>query len=137
RLLLAGAPHLALEQLLAEIDRRPRLLALDPAPDLLARARGLHERQPVARRPLARVGQHLDRVAVLELARKRRDATVHPGAGAVQSDFGMHGECEIDRRRPAWQLLDVPLGGENEDLVLEQVDAEELHEFLRLARLLL
>src|SRR5690606_6195872 len=78
-----------------------------------------------------------DRVAVLQLARQRRDATVDLRAGAVQSHFRVHREREVDRRRTARKLLDVTLRREDKDLVLEQVDAEELHEFLRLARVLL
>src|SRR5690606_13198198 len=48
RLLLLRAAQLPLEQLPAQLERDPALLALDVAADLTARAGGLHEREPRA-----------------------------------------------------------------------------------------
>src|SRR5690606_28357819 len=137
RLRLPRLAQLALEQLLPELDRGRGLFALDPVADLLARAGSLDEREPVTRRPLLRVRRDLHRVAVLQLARQRRDAAVDLRAGAVRAHLGVHREREVDGRRTLRQLLDVALRREDEDLVLEQVDAQELEELLGLARLLL
>src|SRR2546422_3156807 len=76
------------------------LLLADPLPDLMAGPGRLHVCEPVARgfRLLAR--HDLDRVAVLEGAVQRRDPAVDASALAVLADLGVHGEGEVDRRRP-------------------------------------
>src|SRR5690606_21242983 len=130
-------PELPVEHVLAELPRRLELLLADPVPDPLPRPGRLHEREPVAARPLARVGGDLYAGAVPELARERRDAAIDLCARAVVPDLGVHAEREVDRRGSLGERLHVTLGREHEDLALEQVHAEELHELLRLGGVLL
>src|SRR5690606_31742601 len=52
-------------------------------------------------------------------------------------DLRVHRKRKVDRRCATGELLHVALRREDEDLVLEQIDPEELHELLRLARVLL
>ena len=49
----------------------------------------------------------------------------------------MDAEGEVDRRGPSGQLVQIALGGENEDLVLEELDLEVFHELGRIGGLLL
>ena len=53
----------------------------------------------------------------------------------VTADVGVHREGEVDRRRAGGQALDVALGREHEDLVLEEVDAQRVDELARVAGL--
>ena len=54
---------------------------------------------------------------------------------AVVADVGVDGVGEVDRRAAGRQALHVALGREDEDLVLEQVDAQRVHELARVAGL--
>ena len=45
----------------------------------------------------------------------------------------MHSVGEVDRRRAGGEALDLALGGKDEDLVLEEVDAQRVHELARVA----
>src|SRR5690606_34657821 len=112
-------------------------LLLDPLPDLVPRARRLHESEPVPRRALLRIGEDLDGVSVAQLLGQGRDAAVHLGARAAEADLGVDRKGKVDSGRAARQLLYIALRGEDENLILEEVDLEELHEFLWLSRLLL
>ena len=61
---------------------------------------------------------------------QRRDAAVHLRALAAQAHLGVHGEREVDGRRPRGQPLHVALRREHEDLVLVEIDLQELEELL-------
>ena len=78
-----------------------------------------------------RAGDDRDGVPVLERAVQRRDAPVHLGALAAVSDFRVDGEREVDGSGPRGQALHVALRGEDEDLVLVEIDLQELEELLR------
>jgi hypothetical protein len=97
------------------------------------------ELQPVAGRAgvLGLGGQHLDRVAVGELVVERDEAAVDPGADAAVADLGVDRVREVDRGRPGRQPDDLPLRGEDEHLVLVEVDLERLEVVARLGDLLL
>ena len=75
-------------------------------------------------------GEHLDDVAGPQLVVQRHDLAVDLGADAAVADVGVDLVGEVQRRRAGGQRLDLALGGEHEDLVLEQVDLEVLHELL-------
>ena len=61
---------------------------------------------------------------------QRRDPAVDLGALALEPDFGVHVEGEIDRGRALGQPLHVALRREDEDLVLVEVDLQELEKLL-------
>ena len=71
----------------------------------------------------------------LSLVCKRDDAAVDLGADRVTADICVHGVGEVDGRAPRGEALDIALGGEHEDLVLEEVDAQRVHELGRVAGL--
>ena len=108
-----------------------------PGFDLVPRSRGADMGEPVAARLGIGAGQDLDGVPVTQLPVQGRDATVDLGALAVDTDFGVHHEGEIDRGRTLGELLHVALRREDEDFVLVQVDLEELEELLRRVGILL
>ncbi len=105
------------------------LLMLEPGTDLLARLVGAHDRQPVPRRPVGRLGgDDLDDVAVAQPVVERHQSVVDLGADGAVADIGVDPVGEVERGGPVGQVLDVALGGEDEDLVLEDVELEPLHE---------
>src|SRR4051812_17033914 len=93
--------------------------------------------EPVAARLGARAGEDFDRIAALELSVKWSDSAVDLGSLAFQADFGMHMEGKVDGGGALGQPLHVSLRGEDEDLVLIQVDLEELEELFRTVGVLL
>ncbi len=112
------------------------LLAAEVLADLLARPRRVDDVEPVAGRPVARLaGDDLDDVAAAQLRVQRHDAAVDLGAHGVAADVGVHGVGEVDRRAARGEALDVALGREHEDLVLEELDAQRVHELARVAGL--
>ena len=58
-------------------------------------------------------------------------------ADAAVADVGVDLVGEVERRRARRQRLDLALGREDEDLVLEQVDLQGVHELLGVRQLLL
>ncbi len=69
-------------------------------------------------------------------ARVERDqAPVDPGADAGVADLGVDGVGEVDRRGVDRQRDDLALRGEDEDLVLLEVDLQPLHELVGVAGL--
>ena len=109
-------------------------LALEQGADLVARAAGAHQREPVARRAaLLLGGQDLDDVAAVELVVQRHDLAVDLGADAAVPDVGVDRVGEVERGRAGGEVLDLALRREDEDLVLEQVDLERLEELGRIA----
>src|SRR5204863_6129729 len=113
-------------------------LLLEPLLDLVARARRLDQRQPVARRAaLALAGEDLDDVAALELVVERDDLAVDARADAAMADLRVDLVGEVERRGPGRERLDLALRREDEDLLVEQVDLEVLHELFGVGELLL
>lgn len=53
------------------------------------------------------------------------------------ADLGMDTEGEIQYGSAAWQFDDLPLGGEDIDLIREQVDLDALQKLQRVAAVLL
>ena len=113
------------------------LLGVEPLPDLALGARGGDQVQPVAARVARRVGQHLHHVAVGERRAQRHQLAVDPRAGAVVAEVGVHPVGEVERRRAAREGEDLPLGGEDVDLVRIEVDLERGQERARVLHLLL
>ncbi len=138
---LCGQPLLlevVLQQLAAGVLGVLARLALEELPDLVSRAGRLDDREPVARRAaLALGGQHLDDVARLQLVGERHDPPVDLRADAAVADVGVDLVGEVERRRAGGQRLDLALRREDEDLVLEQVDLQGVHELLGVRQLLL
>ena len=107
-------------------------LAGEPLPDLVPRARGLRERQPVARRAAPALRrQDLDEVAALQRVVERHDPAVDACADGLVADVRVHRVGEVDRRRPRREHLDFALRRVDVDLVDEEVAA---HRLLVLAR---
>jgi hypothetical protein len=128
---------LAVEDLLAEMDRRLVLLPTDPLVDLAPCPTRTDKTQPISAGGLGVGGDDLHRIAVAQRSGERRDPAVHTRPRASRADLRMHGESEVDRRGALRKLLHVACGGEDEDLVVIKVDLQELHELFGLSRLLL
>ena len=106
--------------------------ALNQAADLVAGAGRLDEREPVARRAaLALGGEDLDDVAGGELVVQRDDLAVDLGADAAVPDVGVDLVREVERGGAGGERLDLALGREDEDLVLDQLVAQLLGELAR------
>src|SRR4051794_38976856 len=113
-------------------------LLLEPLLDLVARARGLHYREPVPRRAALALGrEHLDDVARLQLVVQRDDLRVDLRADAPVAELGVDLVGEVERSGPGGERLDLALRGEDEDLLVEEVDLQVLHELLGVLELLL
>ena len=112
-----------------------RALGLEPGLDLVAGAGGLDQREPVARRAaLALGGEDLDDVAGLQLVVQRDDLAVHARADAAVADVGVDLVREVQRRGADGERLDLALGREDEDLVLDQLAAQLVGELRRVLR---
>src|SRR4029450_11651317 len=93
---------------------------------------------PVARRAaLALARQDLDDVARLELVVERDDLAVDLCANAAGAELGVNLVGEVQRRGAGGERLDLALGREDEDLFVEEVDLQVLHELLGVLELLL
>ena len=107
-------------------------LLFEEGADLVAGAAGPHQFQPVARgAALLLRGQHLDDVAGAQLVVQRHDVAVDLGADAAVADVGVDGVGEVERGRAGGEVLHFALRGEDEDLVLEEVDLQRLEELGR------
>ena len=107
------------------------VLLLEPLADLLAGMGGPDDRQPVARRAVLGLRRHdLDDVAVAQPVVERHEAVVHLRPDRPVADVGVDPVGEVERRGARRQVLDVALGGEDEDLVLEDVELDPLDELL-------
>src|SRR5258705_6635011 len=130
RLREPAALHLAVENLAAKLDRRRVLLNAETLTDLVPRAASPDVGEPIP----AWLGRgrrdDLDGLGVLELAGETRDPAVDARALAVQSDFGVDSESEVDRRRALGQLNHVARRREHEDLVLIEIELEEFQELV-------
>src|SRR3954471_23012072 len=130
--------HVLLQQRAARVLGVLARLLLEPLLDLVARAGRLDDGQPVARRAaLALGGQDLDDVARLQLVVQRHDLAVDARADAAVAELGVDLVGEVERRRPGGERLDLALRGEDEDLLVEEVDLQVLHELLGVLELLL
>ena len=110
------------------------VLALEPLADLLAGVAGPDHVHPVARRAvLALRRDDLDDVAVLEPVVERDEPVVDLRPDRPMADVGVDPVREVERRRAGRQVLDVALRGEDEDLVLEDVELDALDELGRVA----
>ncbi len=126
-----GLGQVLLQQVAAGVLGVVARLGLEPGADLVARARGLHQRQPVARRAaLALGGEDLDDVAGGQLVVQRHDLAVDLGAHAAVADVGVDLVREVERRGAGGERLDLALGREDVDLVLHQLAAQVLGELL-------
>src|SRR3954470_6575839 len=86
-----GRLQRALERVAALLLLILTRLAREPLADLVTRARGRCEREPVARRPAAGLRrQDLDEVAVLQAVVQRNDAAVDLRADGAVADVGVH-----------------------------------------------
>ena len=104
------------------------LAGVDDVLDLVARARGLDERQPVLARLVAGLRHDLDDVAVAQRGAQRHDAAVHLGADAGAAHIGVNGVGEIDGRGVARQHDHLAARREGVDLLRVQVHLEGGHE---------
>ena len=114
-----------LQQLAAGVLGVLARLGLEPGADLVARAGRLDDGEPVARRAaLALGGEHLDDVARLQLVVQRHDLAVDLRADAAVADVGVDLVGEVERRRARAERLDLALGREDEDLLLDELAAQ-------------
>ena len=90
--------------------------------------------QSRARAALALGGHDLDDVARLQLVVQRHDLAVHARADAAVADVGVDLVGEVQRGRARGQRLDLALGREDEDLVLDQLAAQLVGELRRVVR---
>ncbi len=72
--------------------------------------------------------EDLDRVPVVQRGVQRDEPAVDPRAHALVAHIGVDGVGEVDRGRPLRQRDHVPFGGEHEDLVGVQVEAQAVEE---------
>ena len=82
-------------------------------------------------------GEDLDDVAGLQLVVQRHDLAVDARADAAVADLGVDLVGEVQRRRAGGERLDLALGREDEDLLVEEVDLQRLHELGGVAQVLL
>ena len=107
------------------------LAGVDDVLDLVARARGLDERQPVLAGLVAGLGHDLHDVAVAQRRAQRHDAAVHLGAHAGVADIGVDGVGEIDGRGVARQHHHFAARREGVDLLGVEVHLQGGHELAR------
>ena len=113
---------------------------LEPLPYLLPRVRSVDEAQvgvqPVPAWPAVRLGREdLDDVTVVELVVQRHHPPIHLGTDAVVSKVSVNPVGEIKRGRPFGQVLDLPLGRIDEDLITKHVRSDRLQELLSTVQL--
>ena len=65
-------------------------MQIQPVLDLVARARGLCYRQPITARLVTGLGKDFHDIAAVQLVTQRNHASIHLGAYAAVTNFGMH-----------------------------------------------
>ena len=111
-----------------------RLLAAllaEPLPNLCRSPRCPDEAEPIPARPSALGGDDLDDVARLQLGGQRDEPAVDTSAGGAVADFGVNCVGEVDRGGSPGQALHIPVGGQDEHLVLIKIEFEACQEFGR------
>ena len=99
---------------------------------------GAHDKvQPGRVRTCARRGNNFHRLAAGERLRQRVRLSVDARAHAGMADIGMHGVSEVDRRCARRQFDNATFGGENVNLIREEIGFHALDKFKRAARTLL
>ncbi len=86
---------------------------------------------------MARRGEDLDDIAVLETVAQRDDLAVDTRTDALVPDLGVDGVGEINGRCVAWEGLDRAFGREAVDLLRVEVDLERVQELVGVLDLLL
>ena len=87
--------------------------------------------QPIARGPARPLGgDDLDDVAVAQLGIQRDQPAIDLRADALVSDVGVDAVREVERGRPAGQLLDLAFRREDVDLVLKDVGLQRIDKLL-------
>ena len=129
------APRFLLEDAASELDAAGLLRCLDEVADLVPRAGGDDETEPVAARVVVRLRDDFDDVAVFQLRTERHHLAVDPGADAAMADVGVDGVREVDESRAAGQRLHFAFRREGVDLLGVEVQLQVLDELLRVADL--
>src|SRR5208282_6532754 len=124
------------EQAAADVGGLYALMEIDPLANLAARARGVNEREPIARRLVTLLRDDLDHVAIRERVAQRNHRAIHFRADALMAHFGVHRVAEIDWSGAARQDDDAALGREGVNLFGIQVDAQGGEEFAGLLHFL-
>src|SRR5690606_20884143 len=127
------------DRLFALLDRCFAALLGEPLPDLVAGSSAFHEVQPVAARAgVVGLGRDdLHGLPVVQLAVEGNQTAVDAGPHRAVADLGVHRVGEVDGGGALRQGDDVPAGGEDEDFLHRQVEAERLQELAGVLRLLL
>src|SRR3990172_4254468 len=103
----------------------------EPLPDLVAGSAGAGEAQPVAAGLPRLRSENLDDIAVPQPVAQRNNPVVYFGADAAVADVRVNRIGEIKGSSAGRQAQDLALRGEDEDLVLEEIDLQALHEVPR------
>src|SRR4029077_16163195 len=114
-------------------------LTAEPLADLIAGPGGDDDLQPVPAGACGVYfgGEDLHAVARAELGVERHQAPVDPGPDAAVADLGVDGVGEIDRGGTDRHGDDVALRGEDEPLVLLEIELQRLEELGGVGGLLL
>jgi hypothetical protein len=125
------------EVLAARLDGVLPTLPREPLTDLGRGSRRRDDLLPVTRgaRALHLGREDLDGIARRELGVEWHEPTVHPGTDARVPHLGVDRVGEVDRGGTSGEGDHLALGGEDEDLVLLEVDLQVGHELVRILRL--
>ena len=129
--------RLALQQLAADLHGAPALVFVQPVLDLVAGARALDEREPVAAGLVILLRDDLDDVAGAQLGAQRHHAAIDLGAHAGVAHFGVNRVGKIDRRAAGRNHHNFSLRREGVDLVGIEVHLQAGEEFVGVRHLLL
>ena len=105
--------------------------------DLVARAGGFHDVEPVAAGACRLLRENLHAVAQLQLVGQRHNGAVDLRAHAVVAHLGVDGIGEVDGRGSGAQAHGLALRREHEHLGRRQVHLQVLQELARIVRLVL
>ena len=134
--LLQGDAVLArffLDHLAANLNGPLALMHIEPMLDLVARARGLHQPEPVAAGFVARLGDDLDNVARMQLVTQRHHAAVDLGSNAGVPDFSVNGVGKVDRCSIARKHNNFAFRREGVNLFGIKIDFQRRKKFIGIA----
>ncbi|EKD22325.1 MAG: hypothetical protein ACD_87C00044G0002 [uncultured bacterium] len=86
---------------------------------------------------VSRLGDDLDRIAILQMIFQRYDVPVHFGPDAFVTDIRMDAVSKIDGGRPLRKGLYIPVGRKHINLFRKEGHFQVRHEFARILYLLL
>src|SRR6202140_4728316 len=125
------------DQFASNFNRAFALVNIEPVLDLVARAGGLDQPQPISAGLVAGLREDFDNVSGMQLVTQRYHSSVYLGADTGVTYFGVNAVGKVDWRSVARQDNNFTFGREGVDLFGIEIDLERGKKFIGIANVAL